>query len=195
MRRRGSLPHDERGAAMIEFAFVIPVFLLLVMGLCELAYQAYVQSVLSGAVQKAGRDATIQGATTSSIDSSVLTQVQAAAPRASFATGYPLRKSYAQFGDIQPEPFVDTNGNNIRDTGECFTDVNGNGTWDADPGTVGQGGANDAVVYTVAVIYPRLFPLAARMGWGPIQTLSATTTLKNQPYASQQTGTYPTVCI
>jgi Flp pilus assembly protein TadG len=191
---RRSLSRDERGAALIEFAFVVPVFLLLVMGFCELAYQAYVQSVLTGAVQKAGRDATIQGATTSGIDGSVLTQVQAAAPRAAFATGYPSRKSYAQFGDIEPEPFVDTNGNGVRDTGECFTDVNDNDLWDADPGTTGQGGANDAVVYTVAIIYPRLFPLAARMGWGTTQTLSATTTLKNQPYASQQTGTYSTVC-
>jgi Flp pilus assembly protein TadG len=194
--RRGDAPliRDSRGAVLIEFAFVVPIFLLLVMGFCELAYQAYVQSVLTGAVAKAGRDATIQGATTSSLDSSVLLQIQAAAPKAAFATGFPKRKSYAQFGDIQAEPFVDTNGNGIRDNGECFTDVNDNDVWDADPGTTGQGGANDAVVYTVSIVYPRLFPLAARMGWGPVQTLSATTTLKNQPYASQQTGTYSTVC-
>lgn len=185
---------DARGAALIEFALVIPVFLLLTMGFCELAYQAYIQSVLSGAVQKAGRDSAIQGATTGDIDAAVLTEIQAASPRASFAPGYPSRKSYSQFGDIEPEPFVDLNGNGVHDSGECFTDVNNNNAWDADPGRSGQGGANDAVVYTVSIVYPHLFPLDARLGWGSNQTLSATTTLKNQPYAQQTVGTYPTVC-
>ncbi len=194
MSLRRSLWRDRRGGAVVEFAFVAPVFLLMVMGFCELGYQAYIEAVLSGAVQKAGRDATIQGATTSSIDNALLGQVQAAAPRAAFVTGYPQRRAYARFGDIQPEPFVDTNGNGIRDNGECFTDVNDNDQWDADPGTSGQGGANDAVLYTVAIVYPRLFPLATWIGWGTTQTLTETTTLKNQPYASQQKRSYDTVC-
>lgn len=191
---RASLRADRRGSVLVEFAFLAPIFLLMVMGFCELAYQAYIQSVLTGAVQKAGRDGTIQGAIGGNLDSVVLAQIQAAAPRASFAAGYPVRRSYAQFGDIQPEPFVDLNGNRIRDTGECFTDVNDNDRWDSDPGRSGQGGANDAVVYTVAVAYPRLFPLASWFGWGPTQTLSDTTTLKNQPYAQQLKSSYPTVC-
>lgn len=189
-----SFSRDTHGGALIEFALVVPVFLFTVMGFCELAYQAYIQSVLTGAVQKAGRDSAIQNAATGDIDANVLAQVQAAAPRAAFATGYPTRKSYAQFGDIDAEPFVDLNANGIHDSGECFTDVNNNSRWDADPGRMGQGGANDAVVYTVSIVYPHLLPLGAKMGWGPNQTLSAMTTLKNQPYAQQTVGTYPTVC-
>jgi Flp pilus assembly protein TadG len=191
---RVRLREDRRGAVAVEFALVVPLFLMLIMGLCDLSYQAYVQSVLIGAVNKAGRDGTIQGATAASIDSAVLAQVQAAAPRAAFTTGYPLRKSYAKFGDIQPEPFVDLNGNSLHDNGECFTDINDNGLWDTDPGSNGQGGAGDAVAYTVSIVYPRLFPLQAWLGWGSNQTLSATTTLKNQPYALQQTISYDTVC-
>jgi len=189
------LIRDERGVTVLEFALVAPVFLLLVMGICELGYQAYVQAVLTGAVQKSGRDSALQGAATSVVDNSVLTQVQAASPRAGFAGGYPIRKNYSQFGDIRAEPFVDLNANSIRDAGECFTDVNGNGAWDADPGKSGQGGANDVVVYTVSVVYPQLFPLASWMGWGTNQRLTATTILKNQPFASQAVPTYPTVCV
>lgn len=191
MRR---LAHDSRGVAAVEFALVIPTFLLLVMGLCDLGYQAYIQSVLIGAVHKAGRDGTIQGATATAIDASVLNQVRAVVPRADFAAGSPTRKSYAKFGEIKPEPFVDLDNDGIHDVGECFTDINDNGNWDTDPGNSGQGGAGDAVVYTVAVTYPRLFPLGSWLGWGANQTLTATTTLKNQPYALQQSVTYGTVC-
>ena len=69
------------------------------------------------------------------------------------------RKNYDSFSVIKPEPFTDTNGNGIRNTGECYTDINGNSQWDADPGVSGQGGANDVTLYTVTVTYPRLFPL------------------------------------
>ena len=53
---------DRRGVTVVEFALVAPVMLLMIMGLGELAYEGYVESVLTGAVQKAGRDSTIQGA-------------------------------------------------------------------------------------------------------------------------------------
>ncbi len=192
MRRR--LRGDDRGVAAVEFALIVPVFLVMIMGLCDLAYQAYIQSVLSGAVNMAGRAGTIQGATSNTIDASVLTQVKAAVPSAAFASGYPIRKSYNKFGDIQPEPFVDLDGDGVRDTGECYTDVNDNRRWDVDPGNAGQGGGGDAVVYTVSVTYQRLFPLGSWLGWGATQTLTAVTTLKNQPYALQQTMPYSTIC-
>lgn len=184
---------DARGATIVEFALVIPVALLMIMGLGELAYESYVQSVLTGAMQKAGRDSTIQGASllTATIDAAVMAQVNAAAPR---ATGTSSRKSYATFGYIDPEPFTDSNGDGIRESGECFTDINGNGVWDADPGVSGQGGASDAVVYAMTIAYPRLFPLARWLGWGATATATATTILKNQPYASQTASTPATIC-
>ncbi|RVT93171.1 TadE/TadG family type IV pilus assembly protein [Sphingomonas crocodyli] len=185
---------DLRGAAAIEFALVVPFLLLLIMGLCELAYQGYIQSILTGAVEKAGRDSTIQGADIDTIDDQVLTQVQQAAPRAVFSTGFPSRKSYTTFGNIQPEPFTDLNGDGVRQIGECYTDINNNKAWDADPGSTGAGGASDSVVYTVTISYPRLFPLAAWMGWTGPQVLTATTTLKNQPYGTQVITAPTTVC-
>lgn len=191
------LRSDLAGAAAIEFAIVAPVMLLLIMGLSDLAYQSYVQAMLSGAMQKAGRDSTIQGSTakTNAIDAAVLAMVHNVAKDAAIDPTRSSRKSYAQFGQIAPEQFDDNNGNGSYDKpSECFTDVNGNGVWDADPGQNGQGGANDVVLYKLTLTYPRLFPFAAIIGSSAVQSVSATTILKNQPYASQNSYTATRIC-
>lgn len=192
-RRLRSLRRHERGATIIEFALVVPVMMALMMGLGEMTYQAYVQSALNGAMQKAGRDSGIQGGAlqTGAIDLLVMNAVWRVAKGATYTSS---RKSYAQFGYIAPEPFTDTNKNGVRDAKECFSDINGNGVWDADPGTTGQGGANDVTVYTMVITYPHLFPLTKTMGWSANQTATSTTILKNQPYASQATSTIATIC-
>ncbi|RZM37475.1 MAG: pilus assembly protein [Sphingomonas sp.] len=175
---------------------VVPVMLLLIMGLGDIAYQAYLQAVLTGAVQKAGRDGTIQNNASANagttLDQRVMSQVVGVART---ATGTSSRKSFGQFGYIAAEPFQDNNNNGVYDAAtECFTDVNGNGTRDLDPGIAGQGGANDVVVYTMTVQFSRLFPLAKMIGWPQRATISATTILKNQPYATQAGPTAQLVC-
>ncbi|MEI5687368.1 MULTISPECIES: TadE/TadG family type IV pilus assembly protein [Sphingomonas] len=193
---RPTLAADRRGATLVEFAFVVPVMLLLIMGLGDLAYFAYMQATLTGAVQKAGRDGTIQtNASTdagTTLDQRVMSQVNRIAKN---ATGTSSRKSFSQFGYIAPEPFSDDNQNGVYDAAtECFTDVNGNGFRDIDPGITGQGGANDAVVYTMTVQFNRIFPIASLIGWPKRATISASTILKNQPYASQAGTTVQQVC-
>jgi Flp pilus assembly protein TadG len=195
-RRLRTLAADARGATIIEFAMVVPVMLLLIMGLGDIAYQAYLQAVLTGAVQKAGRDGTIQNNASANagttLDQRVMSQVVGVART---ATGTSSRKSFGQFGYIAAEPFQDNNNNGVYDAAtECFTDVNGNGTRDLDPGIAGQGGANDVVVYTMTVQFSRLFPLAKMIGWPQRATISATTILKNQPYATQAGPTAQLVC-
>lgn len=188
--RRPRLAADRRGATIVEFAIIAPVMMLLIMGLCDICYQGYVQAVLTGALQKAGRDSTIQGndaaAATTAIDGKVMTAVRSIARAASYTSS---RKSYSKFGDVAPERFDDNNNNNSYDAAsECFYDINGNGIWDADPGATGQGGASDVVVYSITVTYPRLFPLAGLAGWPNTQSVSSTTILKNQPYKLQASG-------
>lgn len=191
MSRLGSpgLLRDRSGMAMVEFAFVAPVMVIVLMGLGELLYQPYVQSILTGAVQKAGRDSTIEDSAFSddaiaAIDGQVKSAVRGVAKTATFVS---RRESYSSFSLIKPEYFVDSNDNKVRDNNECFDDVNGNGSWDAKPGRVGQGGADDITAYTMTVTYPRLFPVTGVLGWSPMQTISAQTLLKNQPYKAQTT--------
>lgn len=188
-----ALRGDRRGAVLVEFAILAPVMLVMLMGIFDLLYQVYAQSILNGELQKAARDSGIEGgaANTAVIDAKVQTMVKKIAPSATFTS---TRKSYDTFSEVAPEPFTDSNGNGVRDPGECFTDENGNGSWDQDPGAAGQGGASAVTVYTMTATYPRLFPIASLLGWPTTQTVSATTLLKNQPYATQTTTANVTVC-
>lgn len=185
------------GATLIEFAIVTPVMLSLIMGMGELAYQGYVQSVLTGSVQKAGRDSTIQGngSQTTQIDAVVMQAVWTVAKNATYTS---TRKSYSTFSQaaqVTPEPFTDGNHNGQYDAAtECFTDTNGNNTWDADPGLNGQGGASDVTIYSINISYRRLFPVFGLVGMSPVAALNATTTLKNQPWATQSVYTPKQVC-
>lgn len=190
-----ALWRERQGATVIEFAIVTPVMLILIMGLGDILYQEYAQSILNGALQKAGRDSSIQGggAAASTIDAKVIammtpimaTPTQVTCPTTAAGTWCSLRENYDTFTAVAPEPFTDNDGDGRCDHGEPFSDVNGNGTWDVDPGTSGQGGANDVTLYSISITYPRLFPVAGLMGWPSTQTVKASTLLKNQPYASQ----------
>jgi len=188
-----ALIRDCRGGPATEFAVILPASLLLVLGFGDLAYQAYLESILTGAVQKAGRDSTIQGnaSQTEQIDQKVINAVKAAAPKATFVS---TRENYDNYSEIGPEPFTDTNHNGVRDKGECYSDVNANGQWDSDPGSAGQGGASDVTYYKMKATFPRLFPFAWLIGWNSNVTITATTILKNQPYATQTVNTVATIC-
>lgn len=62
--RRGAfawIRSDRRGATVIEFAIVVPVLMVLLMGAFGLLHQIYAQSILDGALQKAARDSAIEG--------------------------------------------------------------------------------------------------------------------------------------
>lgn len=188
------LRRDDCGATIVEFAMVLPVMVVLIMGLMEICWQAYLTSVLTGAVQKAGRDSGLetQIGDTAAIDQKVEAVVLTIEKYATFQSS---RLNYSTFDSVaKAEPYVDTNKNGKYDKGECFTDINGNGVWDADQGQSGQGGAGDVVVYTMTMKYPRLFPIYKMIGWPNTVQVSATTVLKNQPYTSQNDTPPNTIC-
>ncbi len=194
MTRLRTLWRDRRGVTAIEFAIILPVMLLTIMGLSDLAYREYVQVVFEGALQKAGRDSAIEGGDdmTDDLDTKVMTSVWTVAKSATYTT---TRTTNATFSQFKPERFNDTNNNQKYDAGECFDDVNGNRQWDQDPGATGQGRANDVTLYAMTITYPRLFPLLKSLGFPTMQTLTARTLLKNQPYATQVVTSQPTVTI
>ena len=188
------LARDTHGTGIIEFAMVLPVMMMVIMGLGDLTYQCYVQAVLTGAVQKAGRDSTIQGngSQSAAIDTVVMQQVWLVAKGATYPSS---RSSYANFAAVAPEPFTDTAGTGAYVASkDCFTDLNGNTRWDADPGATGQGGASDVTVYTVSITYQRLFPVAALLGLSGSVTAIGKTVLKNQPWATQNAYAPKQIC-
>lgn len=191
------LREEPRGAAVVEFAIITPVLFMFMMGIGDLLHAIYTQSIVVGAVQKAGRDGTIQSnastAATDALDAKVMSMVREVAPNATYVS---TRENYANFSNVdKPEPHTDKPGGRTGqyDAGECFSDTNGNGRWDSDGGRVGVGGANDIAQYTITVTYPRLFPLPG-LDWGENGTITASTVLKNQPYAAQAAATALTIC-
>ncbi|SHN53923.1 TadE-like protein [Erythrobacter sanguineus] len=190
------LAGDERAATLTEFAFVGPVLIVMVMGIFDMAHTQYTTSLVNGALQKAGRDLTLEnaGSRQVSIDDAVRTQVMSVVPPE--ATVEFEKLSHFDFSDIgEAEEYTDDNGDGECNNGEVFVDANENGQWDANRGREGIGGARDAVLYTAIVSYPRLFPMFGLVGMPDSVTLRASTVLRNQPFDEQvrssETGNCP----
>ncbi len=180
------LQRNERGAALTEFALVAPVLMVLLMGIFDLAHSQYTSAQINGAMQKAGRDLTLEsaGSRQDAIDAKVIEQVKAVVPNNATITLEKL--SHFDFSDVgEGENFTDENGDLTCNNGEPFEDSNGNGQWDANRGQSGIGGARDAVLYTATVEWKRLFPVAGLIGMSENMTLKASTVLRNQPYDQQ----------
>lgn len=179
------LARERRGATALEFAMVAPALCLTVMGIFDLGYNVYAATMVQGAIQRAARDSSIEGSDLrqAQIDALVSRAVHGVVPRATIAFS---RKAYANFSDVaRPEDYTDTDENGSCDNGEPFEDANRNGTWDDDRAANGQGGARDAVLYSVTVTYARGFPMAGLIGLPDTVTTRADTVLRNQPYKLQ----------
>lgn len=180
------LRRDESGAAVVEFALVSPILIMMLMGMFDMTYNIYTSAMLEGSIQKAARDSSVEDAD-STVDSRVTGAVHAIAPDATLRFN---RRAYDSYANVaKPEDFTDLDGNGACNAGEPFEDVNGNNTWDRDRGAAGFGGARDAVLYEVTVTYDRPFPIARFVpGMSPQVTTVARTLLRNQPFGLQQTS-------
>ncbi|OYW22437.1 MULTISPECIES: TadE/TadG family type IV pilus assembly protein [unclassified Sphingomonas] len=180
---------DTRGATVVEFGFVAPILVLTLLGAFDVAHTLYVRSVLQGVVQKVGRDSALEGndeaSAQTAIDNKVRAQVRALANNSTITITRRFYKTFSKAAAAQAETWTDTNANTRCDAGEPYEDANLNGTWDADGGNAGQGGAKDAVMYTVDVSYRRMFPLYNLVSVPSTTTVKASTILKNQPYDEQ----------
>jgi Flp pilus assembly protein TadG len=187
-----ALGRDERGVTAVEFAIIAPALLMVLLGVFDTAYNLYTASVLNGAAQKAARASTIEGAEAKglAIDGKVVAAVHNVMPEADVTFD---RRAYRDYSDIhRPEDYTDVDSDGACDDNEPFEDINGNGVWDADRGTDTMGGARDAVLYTVTVSYPRVFPLMHLLGLPETVTSRSQTVLRNQPYGTQKTP--PVLC-
>jgi Flp pilus assembly pilin Flp len=182
------LLRDSRGASLVEFALIAPILIVSILAIFDLGYNMYATAMLQGSIQRAARNATIEGADTRStlIDLKVAEAVHDVVHDAELEFE---RRAYATFSEVgQPEDFTDVDLDGQCNNGEPFEDANGNGTHDSDRGTAGQGGARDAVLYSVTVTYPRAFPMASLLGQPETWSTVATTVLRNQPFGLQESA-------
>lgn len=192
-----SLAANSRGATVVEFSIIAPVIGILLLGAFDVGHSLYMRTVLQGVVQKTARDSTLQDSGTPEeqqiLDDRVRAQAKALANNANVEITRRYYRSFSEAAEARAEDWTDTNGDGKCDSGEPYEDANGNHVWDADGGNEGQGGAKDAVLYTVTVTYPRMFPLYKLIGGSNTTTISADTVLKNQPYGDQGTYAAPVV--
>ena len=152
------------------------------MGIFDFSMQLYAKSVLSGAVNRAARDSALEGnnGSQAAIDAAVTANVKTVFQDATITYS---RLAYDNFSGVnKPEPLTDGNANGTREPGECFTDINANGGWDANQSKGGQGGGDEVVLYTAEMQLTRLFPAWKMLGQPQVSTIKAATVLRNQPF-------------
>lgn len=176
----------QHGTTAIEFAVVAPVLLLLLFGIIEFSMIMLTYNIMEGATSLSARigstgyvDASTSRAQT--IRNAIIARAGSWIDPARLTI---TAQSYGQFDQIHdPEPFTDSNHNGVRDGGEAYTDVNGNGQWDSDMGLAGYGNTGDVVVYAVSYPWTILTPFAGPLiGHDGIFTITTHAVTKNEPY-------------
>src|SRR3954452_19389663 len=77
--RRPLVRKRRRGAAAVEFAVVLPLFVVLVFGMIEYGRMVMVQQIITNASREGARRAVLDGATPSTVQAAVTTYLTDAA--------------------------------------------------------------------------------------------------------------------
>ena len=183
----------KRGSAFLEFAFALPIVIIVLAGTLELGLVLFADSLLEGAVRDTSRlGITGYAPSSESRDQMILNALKSdTLGLIDINKAIITHKVYDSFADIgKAEPYDDTNGNGSYDVGEPYTDVNGNGQWDSDMGVAGLGGSGDIVLYTVTYDWTTwthlIDPLFGKDG---AIRLTASTAVRNEPYSGGSSGT------
>jgi Flp pilus assembly protein TadG len=179
-----ALGRDESGAAIVEFALILPVLCVLLLGTLDLGYRSYVASIIQGSLHEAARMGTVGGIPTSTIEAHVRDRLRSFSRNATITV---VTRSYDEFSGVKvPETITqDTAPIGSYNAGDCFQDSNGNGTYDLDRGRTGMGGSEDVVYFEVTMTYPHIVPVGRLLGWSNNVSVTQNTVLRNQPYASR----------
>ncbi len=188
---------SQSGATAIEFAIILPVLILAILGAWQLSYIGWAQHRLENAVRQASRVGITgmqkQGLTREQVIEATVTD--AMQQTVAKVDGQPIQftsKAYPTFSTLnQPgEPYDDANGNNICDPGETFYDYDDNDVRSTvDIGKAGSGAAGDVVRYEVTFPLKLFVPLANRLfGSNGQLDLTARTIVRNELFG---TGAVP----
>jgi Flp pilus assembly pilin Flp len=158
------LKASQAGVTAVEFALVVPIIIFTVMAVVQLGLAAWAKSTLEISVREAARFA-ITGS--DDIDSGNTRDIAIIRKVQEDMSSFPLvpsqnitvtTKVYSSFEDIgKPEP--ENNDNGVCEAGESYTDLNGNGRFDADSARTGFGNANDVVIYEVMFPLDSIIPI------------------------------------
>ena len=187
LARLRALGRDIGGATIVEFAMILPVLCIMLLGTLDLGYRSYVNAIIQGSLHEAARMGTVGGIPTSAIETRVRDRLRDFSRNATITVN---TRSYSEFSGVRiPETITqDTAPNGSYNAGDCFEDANGNGSYDLDRGRTGMGAAEDVVHFEVTMTYPHIFPVGKLLGWPGNITVTQNTVLRNQPYAGRNTS-------
>jgi Flp pilus assembly pilin Flp len=177
---------DERGAAAVEFAMVLPMLCLLTFGVIEMGMIMATLTSLEGGLKEASRYG-ITGQSPN--DQTRIEKIRAILDHhtfhlVDFDEAEFTVKTYPSFSGVgQPEPFTDLDGNGVYDAGEPYSDINQDGVWSADQGANGAGMGGEVVSYTVTIPWHILTPFAGPLiaGDDGVLPLKASIVVRNEP--------------
>ena len=191
---------STRGATALEFAFGAPIAIFSVIALIEMSMIIFVNTLVEGGLREASRfgitGSVPAGKTREEAIKEVLEQNTIGLIDLNAATI--TQKTYSSFAEVgQPEPFGDTNANEVCDNSETYTDVNGNDKWDDDMGAEGAGGPGDVVLYTISFEWNLITPMVDHIfGADGKVPMSASVAVRNEPWAAPTTTTPTTkTCV
>ncbi|MGE3770938.1 MAG: TadE/TadG family type IV pilus assembly protein [Bdellovibrionales bacterium] len=177
---------DDRGVTAVEFAIIAPVLFTMMIGILELSLLFFTQHVVENAsfnVSRLSKTGYVEEGLT---QEQTIKKLMAERTLGLLDDEKIEIESMAYSGyDVisDPEPFVDANGNGVRDDGENYTDVNQNGAYDDDQGAVGAGAAGEVVVYTIKYPWHMMTPLLSEfIGDDGAYMIKARVVVKNEPY-------------
>ncbi len=177
---------EERGAALVEFAFAGPILITTLMVIIEVAFVIFLSLMVESGVRESARFGltgseppgfTREQYIVEIVNRRTLGFMEITEDNVSV-------KVYESFDDIRDaEPYVDANLNGQYDPGESFTDTNGNGTYDGDPGIPGAGQSGDIVLYQVTANWTIFTSfVAGLLGDSGLFTISASVVVRNEPW-------------
>lgn len=178
------VPRDDQGSMTTELALVLPVFLMMLVGIIETGMLLFTNSALENAILRSSRFGVLgaEGDNGVSRTDKILAIIEEQTfGRVNMNSLEMQTLVYDSFADInQEEPYEDSDGSGDYTVGENYSDINGNGQWDADMGVAGPGGAGDIVLYKVSYHFQTLTsfldPLFKNIN------LTATVAVRNEPY-------------
>lgn len=187
---RRKLATDEEGITAVEFAFVLPVMAMFILGLLEIGYVIFARSTLESAVLAASRESRVADCpneNAEAIEAGIVRRMEVIASADGLPPQIEVESYGADFGDVgNPEPYNDLNNNGQRDEGEGYTDVNGNGEYDEDMGESGDFGSFGEVVrFTASFNVASLVPWVSDQinGGEQFYRIRSVTVVRNEPFS------------
>lgn len=178
----------EAGTSIVEFAVAAPLFFLVIFAAINLGIMLMMQNALESAAREAARYG-ITGQTQVGMTRAQAIKIKALEVLKDYSANIIkpdkvkfTTKAYSNLASVgRPEPLLnDSNKNKVWDLGDTFTDINGNGVWDADQGVSNSFGLpGQVVLYEISYTWDTIFPI---FGASSLITLKGVTPIMNEDF-------------